>query len=246
MSQNLPLREQLKALESLQEIDLKIDVVRKKKQALPVAMKALEDSLQKARATVEARKAAIGEIEKLQRQAQAALDLNRDRLQRSSTRLESVANSAEYQAASKEVEQLKKMGLSLEEQIKKAQDDIKAGQELLTKAQADHDKIHAEHAEQASRLQSETSGLDGEIAKMGAERAQFTSKVESRILSVYDRVRGSKGGVGIAPAAGGRCGGCNMVIPAQQFNDVQRGQNVQACPTCHRILFIPQAQDAQG
>ena len=43
MTQALALREQLKALENLQEIDLKIDSLKKNKGGLPAALKALDD-----------------------------------------------------------------------------------------------------------------------------------------------------------------------------------------------------------
>jgi len=79
MSQS-PLKDQLKSLEHLQELDLNIDSLRKKKAALPGAMKSAEDSYQKARATLDARKNAVAEIEKLKRQTQAAIELNNDRV----------------------------------------------------------------------------------------------------------------------------------------------------------------------
>jgi hypothetical protein len=44
VSQPFPLREQMKALEHLQELDLRIDVLKKKKAAIPVTLKTLDET----------------------------------------------------------------------------------------------------------------------------------------------------------------------------------------------------------
>jgi predicted nucleic acid-binding Zn-ribbon protein len=241
VSHPLPLREQLKALESLQELDLKIDQVKKRKAALPVTMKALEDAFLKAKADVSLKQSSIEELERLERQSQAALDLNQDRLTRANSKLENVANTSEYQAASKEIEQLKKMSLTLQEQIKKSGDDIVAIREELVRLDGVHDRAKAERDEQASKVQGELDAFQAEIERLSASRAPFLGQVEVRIVNAYERMRGARGGMALVPAAGGRCSGCNMMLPAQQYNDVQRGTALQSCPSCHRILFLPQS-----
>jgi uncharacterized protein len=246
VTQPRPLREQMKALEHLQELDLKIDVLRKKKGSIPAALKALEDSFAKTRTAVDAKKNAITELEKVQRQTKAALDLNGDRMTRASTKLEAVGNSQEFQAANKEIEQLKKLNLTLEEQIKKSASDIEAGNKELVSLSENLEKAQNERDAQASALSSEGGKFDTEIAALVNERAQFVAQVDKRMLAQYDRVRVARGGLGLVPALGGRCKGCNMILPPQLYNEVQRASNVQACPSCHRLLFVPVAASEEG
>jgi predicted nucleic acid-binding Zn-ribbon protein len=236
----------MKALEHLQELDLKIDALKKKKGSIPAALKALEDSFNKTRQAVEAKKNAIGEIEKVQRQTKAALDLNNDRMTRANSKLEAVGNSQEYQAASKEIEQLKKLNLSLEEQMTKSAKDIEAGNQDLVGLNEAMIKAQGERDAQASALAGEGGKFDTEINALAAERDQYVSQVDKRILAQYDRVRVARGGLGLVPAVGGRCKGCNMMVPPQLYNEVQRGSNVQACPSCHRLLFVPNAGENSG
>ena len=35
----------------------------------------------------------------------------------------------------------------------------------------------------------------------------------------------------------GVCSGCNIAIPPQAFIDLQRGQQIQSCPNCQRLIF---------
>ena len=59
MNQPLPLREQLRALEHLQELDLKIDNLKRNKDALPTPLKTLDDSLNKLKTALQCKRKSI-------------------------------------------------------------------------------------------------------------------------------------------------------------------------------------------
>lgn len=241
MTQQLPLREQMRNLEHLQELDLKIDRLKKNKSSLPATLKALDDSLAKLKTTADTKKKAMDEVEKAKRQTQAALDLNRDRLARSTTRLDSVQNSQEFQAITKEIEQLKKQTTLLEEQAKKSTQEWEAMNQEVETLTGQMTKIQQERDAQAQVVSGQNTQFETEIKSLVGERAKYTNQVESRILTQYDRIRMARGGLGIVPAVGGRCKGCNMMVPPQLYNEVQKGTQVHICPSCNRILFVPSA-----
>src|SRR5262249_21011802 len=99
---------------------------------------------------------------------------------------------------------------------------------------------------QAQALTGQTGKMEEEIDTLMKERGKHSPSVETRILSQYDRVRGARAGLGIVPAVAGRCKGCNMMVPPQQFNEIQRGSTLHSCPSCHRILFVPTAGGSQS
>lgn len=232
------LQDQLKALVQIQELDFKIDQLKKNQGGMPAALKTQEDSFNKAKALVDAKNAALAEVEKVQRQARAAIDINQDRVNRSNTRMESVQNSQEYAAMNKELDQLKKLSITLHEQLKKAEVDFTAGQQELAKLVAQFEQIQQKRDEQRTQMSAELAQSEGAIAKIVADRAQFIPQVENRLLAQYDRVRGSRAGLGISPAVSGRCKACNIMIPPQQYNEILRGKTLHSCSSCHRILFV--------
>lgn len=239
MGQPLSLKEQLKALEHIQEIDLKIDSLRKNKGTLPAALKALDDQIGKVTASASIKKTSLAELEKMQRQTTAAMDLNKDRIARSTSRLESVQNSQEFQAAQKEIEQLRKQKDSLDEQTKKSATDGAAIRTALAELETQVAKFKEERDAQAATLTGQTGKMEEEIAVLMSERGKHTPSVEARLLTQYDKVRAARAGLGIVPAIAGRCKGCNMMVPPQQFNEIQRGSALHSCPSCHRVLFVP-------
>ena len=239
MTQSSSLKDQLKALESLQEIDLKIDQLKKTKNDLPGTLRTLDTQLAQAKAAVDAKKKAFDEIEKTAKQSHAALDLNKDRMARSTSRLEGVKNTQEFQAANKEIDQLTKLNAQLQEQLKRSDADGEAFKKDIENLSASFDKLQGERDAQVALVSGQNSKLDEEINLIMKERHALAKQVPMPILTRYDRVRGARAGLGIVAAIGGRCKGCNMVVPPQLYNMVQKALELQACPSCHRILFMP-------
>jgi len=238
--------EQLKNLEHLQELDLKIDSFKRDKNSLPTNLKVIDDSLQKLRVALGGKKEKAIEIEKVSRQTQAALDLNRDRLTRANSKMEAVQNSQEFQAATKEIDQLKKLNGTLEEQGKKAETELSSYQKDMAVIEEDLNKLQTQRNDQETVLLGQDSQFKTDIDSLMAERSKYSCNVEPRILAQYDRVRSARGGLGIVPTVGGRCKGCNMMVPPQLYNEVQRGSTLHSCPSCHRLLFVPSNSSSTG
>jgi predicted nucleic acid-binding Zn-ribbon protein len=245
VNQSLPLAEQLKNLVHLQELDLKIDSVKKNQNSLPSTLKSIDDALGKVKTHFEVKKAQLVELEKLARQTHAALELHQERSVRSQTKLESVQNTQEFQAASKEIEQLKKLALSLEEQKKKSDSDLELCQKEFVVLQADMDKLDSERGSQSETVSGQNQVFAADLNQLISERAQYLPGIEVRLLSQYNRIRSARAGIGIVPALGGRCKACNMMVPPQLYNELQRGHTLHSCPSCNRILFVPVSADEE-
>lgn len=234
-----PLRMQLKALEQLQELDLKIDQLKRGCGDLPAVLKDLEAKVAKIQSELAARTQVQSECEKNLRQNQAAQEMNKDRIARSASKLENVSNSQEYQAATKEVDQLKKLELTLAEQAVQIQSEIEKIQKECESIQLRLKEAVAAKDEKASSVDSQVSDLTGQIAALTAERLPFSEQVDKPLLSQYERIRPARGGLGIVPSVGGRCKGCNMVVAPQMNNELARGDVLHQCPSCFRILYFP-------
>ena len=241
MSQPRPLLEQLKNLEQLQELDLKIDLLKKGQSVLPATLKSMDQTLNQLKASLDLKRAQITEVEKSHRQTKAALDLNQDRLTRSSGKLEQSNNSQEFQAATKEIEQIKKLYASLEDQSKKSTSEVEAMQKDVDLLDEKHRTLAEERDSKAVQLTGQDTQFNSDIASLSTKRLEFASTVEAKIMTQYNRVRAARGGIGIVPAVNGRCKGCNMMVPPQLYNEIQRGSVLHDCPSCHRLLFIPVA-----
>src|SRR4029077_4554947 len=78
--------------------------------------------------------------------------------------------------------------------------------------------------------------IEGKIGKLRVERDKFDATVKAEVLKRYSYIRVRRG-LAVASARNGTCQGCNMNIPPQRYNVLQRGQTVETCPSCHRIIY---------
>lgn len=239
MNRILSLGEQLRALEQLQALDLQIDDLKRTQRSLPATLKSIEDSLSQLQDSAEVKKKQASELNQSQQQTRAALELNQERLTRAQAKLNEVQNTQEFQAATKEIDQLKKLDHALQEQALRLQEETTAIEMEWLVLDEQVQQLKKERDLQAAMLQGQNQQIQSDMTTLEVGRAQYLSQIEAKVLAQYNRVRIARKGLGIVPALGGRCRGCNMVVPPQLFNEIQRGISLHTCPSCHRILFVP-------
>lgn len=240
MTEPLPFKEQLIALVHLQELDLNIDNLKRKKTALPGQLKEVQANYNRLKEMMEVKTSVIDEQQKVQRQILAAIELNDDRLKRTNERLTDIKNTKEFQAINKEISQLQELNASLATQKENNSKGLEASQTELVELKTQFENIQAQRDSQAAELSKEVVMLDTNLSRLEKERQKFTINIDRRVLSTYERVRVRRGGLGLVPTEGGRCKGCNMHIPPQLYNQVQKNLELVMCPNCNRFLFIPQ------
>ena len=234
-----PLRTQLETLANLQELDLKIDRVRKDRDALPGVLAAQDKAIAQLMAQLKVKTAELDQLNYAVGKVKAAQDLNSDRLNRSSSRTgEGINRNEAFQANMREIDQGKRLATNLETQLTKSTEDAAKASEVVTGLKAQLAKLQEERANQAAALDQQAAKFSKEIEALSGERGQFTSKVEPRMLTQYDRIRGARAGLGIVPiVTGGRCMGCNRVGPPQMFIEVQKANTLHSCPSCNRLVY---------
>lgn len=240
------IREQLKQLEAVQELDLQVDGLKRDRLAIPAQLKALDAEIERGRVALATKHNLVAEVEKIVRQTRAAIELNEDRAKRATDKLSQVRNGPEYQSAVKEMDQLKRYSTNLAEQLKKAEAELvgaRAEVESLTQA-LEAKRVGRES--QAAEFETKSVQFDHQIAELGGRRSTLTVGVDVRVLANYDRVRGARAGLGIVPVVQGRCRGCNMVLAPQFFNQLHKMLEVHTCPSCHRLLFMPEPAAPTG
>ena len=242
----MTLRETLLKLEAVQELDLQIGVLQKKKNEMPARLASYDSQISLLTTQLEQKKKISEEIEKNLRQNQGALELNEERMKRSQTKAEAIKTNQEFQAVQKEIEALKKNTGVLQENVTKLKSELEVAQKSVEDIQTQISAIEATRASESEKIGGESKEFDTELGRLSGLRAQAVVGIDVRHLSQYDRVRsGRVGGVGIVPAVSGNCKGCNMRIPPQIYNELKRGNELHFCPSCRRILLYKEAADTQ-
>ena len=179
---------------------------------------------------------------------QIALELRRgevdvetvtDRIKKDEARLASGnATPKELEQLQHEVGTLKKRQESLEEielEIMIRSDAITSRSNTLT---TDLASLQTLKDEISGRLKTATDEINKVLADKNTARNLVANQIEKPLLELYEKIRGSGGGVGAAALVGNKCNGCNLAINAVEMERIKSlaKDELLRCEECRRIL----------
>ena len=95
-----------------------------------------------------------------------------------------------------------------------------------------------EDTELRGTIATETKEIDVELASELEARAAAAASIPADLMTQYERLRATQGGVGAARLLNGRCSGCHLTLPATELDRLRREEpdTVVLCDQCGRIL----------
>ena len=235
------LREKLRALEELQQVDLETNEVRTGLDAIPARRAVVEAKVLEARRAYDEQKARLDANERERRQIDLLLNMERDKVKKWEGRLGEIKTPREYAALSREIDIAKKTN---EGQQQQSRDLVAAAGELAKGLEARAEALaDAEEATESGRtaLQQEQAEREARLAALEARRREAAAQVDPALLGKYEAIKRKRAGVAVAPVVGSTCKGCHRNIPPQLSIVLQRADSIETCPNCHRIIYSAQA-----
>jgi len=235
------LREKLKALEELQQIDLETNEVRAELESIGPQRAELDAKVRDARRAYDEEKARLDGNERERRSIETLLGMERDKVKKWEGRLGEIRTPREYAALSREIDIAKKTNDTQSEQLKA----LTAQAAEVQKALEERAEWLAEQEEAAQgglkQLEERRAAVEEKLRQLDARRAAAVSAVEPSLLSKYENIRKRRAGVAVAPVVGMSCRGCNRNVPPQLAITLQRANSIETCPNCHRIIYAAEA-----
>jgi predicted nucleic acid-binding Zn-ribbon protein len=231
------LDEKLKSLLELQAIDIRFDEIVKEKEQAPKEIKKLKIELDLLKGSMDKDLRTIEELKKERRAVERELEEVELKIKKSRSKLDEVRSNKEYQAVLKEIEDLKELNSNKEEIVIKWMEDI----EIQEKECGENDirwkesqQVYDKQNEQCSKRMKE---LDKETESLVEERTKLSQKVDKDLLKGYEGLRNNLKGMVVVSAIEAVCQGCHLGIPPQQYNNLIKGESLQNCPHCNRIIY---------
>jgi predicted nucleic acid-binding Zn-ribbon protein len=233
----LTIADKLDSLVKLQDIDSKLDVLRKLRGDLPEEVSDLEDEV----VGIEKRATRFqSDLNNVQEEIESHR-LNKKESERLIEKYKeqqmNVRNNREYDAISKELE-LQELEIQLSDKR------IREGEFKLKSKQVEIDETNETLEGKKAVLEIKRKELDKlviesqeEEEKLLKQSTKQSKKVEERLLKAYTKIRGSaKNGLAIVTVDRGACGGCFNVVPPQRQADIMEKLKIIICEHCGRIL----------
>ena len=230
------MRDQLKLLEELQRHDAQIQELDLARKAIPLKVEQLRVDLTRLEDMLVAKRKELGEIEQWRSDRESSMKAEEQQLVRAKAKVGLVKTSKEYMASQRELESTRKMAAETEGKLLTVLEESDKTRKLIAEREAAVEKLRAhvigEEAEAKARIES----IAGEIAKLKVGRDAAAKAVRPDVLKKYNHIL-MRRGIAVAAVRNGTCSGCNMNIPPQLFNTLQRGNSIELCPNCNRIIY---------
>jgi len=230
------LRDQLKRLEELQRHDAKIQELESSLKAIPLKLASTKNDLARVEGLLTTERQALAETERYYSEQKGLLTDEEVQAAGAKHKLSQAKNSKEYMAAQREIEQRREGVAAREVEISKLVEAVDAKKKLLAERASDVETLKASIQKDDDAAKARMAEIEGKIAELRAERDKLTSGVKPDVLKRYSNIR-MRRGLAVVSVRNGTCQGCNMNIPPQLYNVLQRGASIETCPSCHRIIY---------
>jgi hypothetical protein len=235
----------MSALEDLlvvQEHDSAADRLRHKRETLPDLARLAE--VERALAAVEASIAEVtgrrDEVARRQQRHEDELSSIETKIREVEKRLYSGTVSAprELQAMEADVASLRRHGSDIEDHALETMQEREPLDAEISTFEQDRNGLEAEAEQLRQAIAAQTKEIDAELAVEVDARTAAAVSIPEGLLSQYERLRATEGGVGAARLVNGRCSGCHLTLPATELDRIRRERpdTVVLCDQCGRIL----------
>ena len=233
------MKETLQNLKALQEVDDgvracedQINKLRAKLEASDRDHQRLQDSVksqsENAKALKVALKAKEGELSGVEAE-----------IQKLETQLNQAKSNKEFTALKHQIGTTRERASAIEDEVLKMLEQIEGGDSKLKELNANAGAREAEVKARRTETQERLASLEAHHAELAQRRKEAASKVDGARLSVYERIHRNKpDGKALAPARNFTCAGCQMTLPPNVVNLLMRGEEIQTCRHCSRILYL--------
>jgi predicted nucleic acid-binding Zn-ribbon protein len=236
------LKEQLRKLIQLQQVDTQIRAQEFQKETYPAEIKKLAAQITLKTEAFEEEAARIDSLEKERRQKERELEAAGEKIEKIQGQLHEVKTNKEYQAFLLEIEHLKEKIANFEMEILEHLDTVDTLREAIKETEKTFKEEKAALEKKKALLENNIVHLPDALTALLEERNKLEEAIPENILKKYKTLVEKRGGIAVSYVKDEICQGCHMNIPPQLFNQVQRADKINFCPHCNRILVPPEEE----
>ncbi len=237
MEQPTPVAKRIDALVKLQEVDSKLDELRKIKGDLPEEVQDLEDEIEGYQTRIskfEAEKKSLDDLEATQNNA---IKDHKKLIVKYEEQQMDVRNDREFQAIAREIENQQLDIRLAEKAVRDTQYKIERKQKQIEDTTATLDERKKDLENKKNELESIVKESEEEEAKLMKEREKRKKNIAENLYLSYNRIReNARNGLAVVNVKRNACGGCFNIVPPQRQVDIKERKKLVICEHCGRVF----------
>jgi predicted nucleic acid-binding Zn-ribbon protein len=231
-------KEQIDTLVKVQQIEIEAGKLKAYLKAVPARISNLEQELEAFIRSVADDEAAIEELNKQYRAFESDVQLNLSKIRKSQEKLRAVKTNKEYQSSLKEIDDLKAVNSRLEDEMLALLEKIETAEKAIKDRKLHYKQIVEESKQDKASIERDAEQREKNLVELDSKRVAVAAELDDGLLKIYNQVKAKQANlVAIAAVRDAVCQGCNMNIPPQVYNELQRCDSLRYCPSCFRIIY---------
>jgi len=181
----------------------------------------------------------LSQLRKQVRELELAVGTVEDKLKKNQDQLYGghVRNPKELKSLQEEATALRRHRSQLEDRQLELMIAIEGSEAELAERQARLRQIEDSWRADQAGMFAERDRLQQRLADLEEQSSGMRADLGRKDLAFYDDLQGRLGGKGIALLKDGLCQGCWVDVPMTVARAVERGQGLNYCPICDRLLY---------
>lgn len=231
------VKDKLKTLYGLQQVDLKLDGLLEERGDLPAEVEELEKKITMLKAQVKENDDYLKKAVVRKKEIDKELDDVRKRIDKYTDMRVKVKTNREYDALSKQIDNSKEKLQELHKELENIQAKEAVSSRDLEKLKSEFEEEQEVYSSKKVELEELVSLTHDEEKRYVKEREKFAQKIDRQTISRYEMIRKATKGKAIVPVVRrNACGGCYNVLPPQRLLDLRQMEKIFTCDHCGRIL----------
>jgi predicted nucleic acid-binding Zn-ribbon protein len=231
------IKDKVDILLKLQKIELETASVQSLFDDQPRQLSQLETRLDDFKNNIAEAEARLKQLQQSYRSHESDAQIYQSRIEKSNEKLKLVKTNKEYQSFLMEIDELKELQSQIEDKMLEHLVEIDEAEAQIATKQEEFKRLSSETKSEQDKIRDESEKHRKRLARLGIKREEIVAGIEPGLLQTYNTVKKNVGGIAIAIVKDAICQGCNVNIPPQMFNELQRFDKLFYCPHCQRIVY---------
>ena len=234
------MREDLKKLLHLQSLDFRTRQLEEEQEAQARDLEELAGKIEAEEKMAEAGKVRLQQEQVKIKDLELEVDDKKNQIEKYQNQLLRIKTNKEYQALLHEIEGLRADIRVVEDKMLDLMEEAETGKRKLGELQVDLEGLRKKHREEEAAARRDFERTSREMEEIKSNRERVAASLEEELLEKYERIFKHKPDRALVPVVGKACQGCNMEVTTQVLNDLQKGDAIDYCENCGRLIYLPE------
>ena len=230
-------KKEIDVLLKLQDIEIETEEIKSEISKVSGKLDTVDNELKSLENEIEQEEKVIHDSKQKYRSCETDVQVNNAKAQKSQEKLKLVKTNKEYQSSLKEIDEIKAISSKIEDKMLQYLEEIEISEKNIIKQKENHSILAETLNQEKDKIIEESERGRKKLFQLEDEWEKISQKIDPKLLEKFIIVKEMVSGRAIAEVKDAVCLGCNMQIPPQTYNELQRNERLEFCPHCQRIIY---------